>query len=57
MQMSFDHSVQYAEANGMATYGLFFHRANAKIDVSKETDRYRQYIIICDIILSGLHHT
>lgn len=37
MQMSFDHSVQYAEANGMATYGLFFHRANAKINASKET--------------------
>lgn len=41
----------------IASYGLFLHsRANAKIDVSEETDRYKWYIVICGIVISGLQY-
>lgn len=39
----------------MAMYSLFLHRANSKIDVSKETACYKRYIVISGIVISGLH--
>lgn len=34
---------------------LFFHRANAKTDVSKETDHYKQYVVRHRIVISRFH--
>lgn len=39
--MGFDCCTQYAEDHRIVIYGLFLHRVNAKIYVSKETYRYK----------------
>lgn len=51
----FDHCIPYAEVNHITTYGSFLRSTNAKIDVTKETDRYKHNIVICGIVICGLH--
>lgn len=53
--MGFHLCSRYAEANQIAIYALLFNRVNAKINVSKDTDRYKHNIVICGIVISGLH--
>lgn len=49
--------IWYVEANCIVKYGLFLHRGNAKIDISKKTDCYKRHIVMCGIIISGFHCT
>lgn len=55
--LCFDRCIRYADGNRIAIYDLFLHRANTKIEVSKETHRYKQHIDICGIVISVLHYS
>lgn len=57
MQMGLDRCTRYAEVNHFAIYGFFLNIAIAKIDFFKETDRYKRYIVIYGIVISGQHCT